>query len=454
MEDMFKIKTRRGRIRALSFTATALTVAIIFAIVGMTAAFRLRMSTEYSYRRALSELSAHVDSIDLALQKSGYAGTSAELVGLCAQIWSDSAAAKTDISQMPLSDIDLGATTKFLSQSGDWANTLAKKLAAEQSITDDDRKTISTLTAGAKKLSAELSGVQTRLQSGEMTLFKSDSVMRASNVNALKASASVGDGFTNIERTFTGLPSMIYDGPFSDSVNQKTPLLLKDLPDVGREKARTDAASFLGVRADELKAAGDGGGTLPTYGFTSGNKIIYVARHGGYTVRMLDSTSVGAKKLGRDEACQKAAQYISVRGMGSMTQTYYLKSNGVAQVNFAFVKNGVVCYPDLVKVGVSLSEGTIVSFDATGYIMNHSSRTQLKPAVGETGVRAKLNPSLTVKKESLAVIPTDGGGEELCYEYRCSSSDGRTVIDYFSAISGAERKVLILLDTPGGEILS
>ena len=108
MEDMFKIKTRRGRIRALSFTATALTVAIIFAIVGMTAAFRLRMSTEYSYRRALSELSAHVDSIDLALQKSGYAGTSAELVGLCAQIWSDSAAAKTDISQMPLSDIDLG----------------------------------------------------------------------------------------------------------------------------------------------------------------------------------------------------------------------------------------------------------------------------------------------------------------------------------------------------------
>lgn len=441
-------------VRVLSFTITAFVVAVIFAVVGMTSALRLRMSTEYSYRRALSELSAHVDSIDLALQKSCYASTPSELVGLCSQIWSDSSAAKTDISQMPMSDIDLGATTKFLSHSGDWANTLAKKLASSQSVSADDRKTINTLTAGAKKLSAELSGVQTRLQSGDMTLFKSDSVMRAANVSSIKAVATVGDGFTNIERSFTGLPSMIYDGPFSDSVNQKTPQLVKSLPDVGREKARADAASFLGVRAGELKQSGDGSGTLPTYGFTCGSKCIYVSKRGGYTVRMLDSCTAGKETLSRDEACRRAAQYISERGIGSMTQTYYLKSNGVAEVNFAYGKGGVVCYPDLVKVGVCLSDGAIVSFDATGYIMNHTSRASLKPTVSEASVRSKLSSDLKVAKESVVVIPTDGGGEELCYEYRCTASDGRTVMDYFSAVNGVERKILILLDTPGGEIPS
>mgnify|MGYP006875889170 CR=1 FL=1 len=51
----------------------------------------------------------------------------------------------------------------------------------------------------------------------------------------------------------------------------------------------------------------------------------------------------------------------------------------------------------------------------------------------------------------MAIIPTDTG-EAYCYELRCTGDQNQTVIDYFNAATGAEQQVLILTDTPGGQL--
>jgi len=168
-------------------------------------------------------------------------------------------------------------------------------------------------------------------------------------------------------------------------------------------------------------------------------------------VRMLDSRDPGAEKLTQDDAIAHATDFLKSRGINSVTQTYYLTNNSIGMVNFAYTKNGVTCYPDLMKIGLSMADGTLMSFDATGYIMNHTQRSIPAAIYSEKAVRAMLNPHLTVDKEDLAVIPTDGG-EALCYEYKCIGDNKQSIIVYFNAQTGVEQQVLILIDTPSGTL--
>jgi germination protein YpeB len=121
-------------------------------------------------------------------------------------------------------------------------------------------------------------------------------------------------------------------------------------------------------------------------------------------------------------------------------------------INFAAVQNGVVCYPDLVKVSVALDNGAIVSFDQTGMLMNHTDRALPAAKVSKSTLEKELNPMLKLQKVSLVLIPSTDGQEKLCYEFKCINDKKQNVIDYFNARTGVEEQILIVLDTPGGQL--
>lgn len=446
---MFGIKRRRTLIRVLSYAISAFCLAVIAGVSGYVMAYKYRMTIEYGYQRALTELSEHVDNIDIALQKAQYASTSAQLSGLSGEIWANAGSAQTDVAQMPLSTVNLSNTTKFLSQAGDYANSLTRQLNSDEPITEEQRSTISTLHGYAQKLSTQLSDLNSDLQTGRITLFKSERVANRNNINQATP-ASLQGGFVNIENTFASLPSLIYDGPFSDNVLKKEPLFTQGKPSVGKENAREIAAKFLDKATSNIKDAGETGGNLPTWNFTSGDTNIFISKAGGYAVRMLANRAPAEAKLDTNAASQKAQAFLQSRNIGSLTETYYLTNNNICTINFAYQQNGVTVYPDLVKVGVALDTGNIVSFDSTGYLMNHHTRDLPAVKLTQVQAQAKLNPDLTVQKTSLAIIPTSGGGEAYCYEFRTISKDKQQVIDYFNTQTGAEQQVLILKSTPGG----
>lgn len=449
---MFGITRRRTLIRVLSYTVSAFCIAIIFAISGFVTAYKFRMGIEYSYERALSELSEHVDNIDIALQKGYYASTSAQLVGLSAQIWADAGAAKSDLAQIPLTDINLGNTTKFLSQAGDYANTLGRELASGQKITDQDRAQIRSLSDYAKKLSAQLGEVVSKTQSGRLQLFKSERMLKSSNIKQTAAQPGIEDGFISIENSFSGLPSMIYDGPFSDSVARKAPALTQGKAEISRDQAQQTAAGFLRISAPQLKFTGEAGGNLPSYNFTVGTITINISKAGGYVVRMINSRTPGETRLDSNAAISGAGSFLKNQNIPNMTKTYLLVANNVCTINYAYMQDGVLCYPDLIKLGVALDTGEIISFDASGYIMNHQKRTLPSRTVSQKTVISLLSPVLRLQKASMVVIPTDTG-EAYCYEMRCLGENNQNILDYFNAATGIEQQVLILTDTPGGTLV-
>lgn len=447
---MIRIKRRRTLIRLFSFATAAFAVAIGLAVTGFWMSYGLRMNIEYSYQRSLSELAEHMSNINTDLLKAKYAGTTPQLVGIASEIRSESTAAKAALSAISVSDVNFESTSKYISQVGDYANSLSQAITENRKLTQSDRNTISMLSTNSSKLSQQLNDLVADVQSGKITLFKSERAINNLENAKTKSVPVVQSGFQSIENNLSSLPSLIYDGPFSDNVLKKQPELTKNKPKVSREDARGVAAKFLGAEAKAVVNDGETAGSLPTYNFKCGSKSIFISKLGGYAVRILDSRAVPKAKLDAGTAAQKADDFLKSRGIVSMAKSYYLTNNNICVINYAYIQNNVTCYTDLMKVGVALDNGDIVSFDQTGFIMNHKSRTFPKIKITSKYAQSLLSPVLKPQKTTLALIPVGGTGEALCYEFKCRSEDGTNVIDYFNVENGYEQQILILTQTPGG----
>ena len=120
--------------------------------------------------------------------------------------------------------------------------------------------------------------------------------------------------------------------------------------------------------------------------------------------------------------------------------------------HFAYTKDSVVCYTDLIKVSVALDNGKVVGFESQGYIMNHTDRTFPAIKVDENEAKKKVSPLLTILAHEMCIIPTSGKNEVYCHEFKCQNGSGNHYIVYVNAQTGAEEKILILLENASGQL--
>ena len=139
-----------------------------------------------------------------------------------------------------------------------------------------------------------------------------------------------------------------------------------------------------------------------------------------------------------------ARDMLEALGYHDMEISYHEISGKVCIFNFAAFQNGVVCYTDLVKVGVALDSGRVVQLDARGYLMNHHSRSLPAALVTQEEAAGLLSPLLEVESCRLALIPSAGQQERLCYEFLCRGQQDRRVLVYLNTATGAEEDLLLL----------
>ena len=124
---------------------------------------------------------------------------------------------------------------------------------------------------------------------------------------------------------------------------------------------------------------------LPSYVFHDAlSTSVAITKNGGYLCYLITEKPDNlTAKLSYEEAVNKAQQYLSAHGYDSMKDTYYETDNGVMTLNFAYYDSAsqTICYTDLIKVEVSLQDGSILGLDARGYLVNHHDRTIAEPAL-------------------------------------------------------------------------
>ena len=452
------MEKRRVRVLAVSFTAAAFAVSVGFGVQGYARAEDYRRQLDNGYRQAFTELTTAAGELDAALEKVTYATTPSLFASLCAQAYAKALAAQTALGELPYGNVELEQTAAFFAKAGDYAMAMARGANGEGVCTDENRETLRGLAATAGELSATLQALQLQLDGG--ALHPEDvAAVEARLAAAAEDGGQItsGSAFQTVEADFPQVPTLIYDGPFSEHLSGRTPQMLEGLPQVTEEEARRAAAAFAGLRAEVFTRTSDGAGELPAWGFSAladgGELYVEITKQGGQVLQMLSSRPVGEAALSRKEGVEQAAAFLEEHGYRDMAPSYFLEGDGILTVHFAPVLDGVYCYPDLVKVGVALDNGDVVSFEAHGYLMNHGAREPAAPAVSADEAAERVDSSLTVLSRQLALIPTGGEYEVLCHEFKCQNADGGHVLVYVNAATGQQERILLLLEDENGTLV-
>ncbi len=444
-------KTRRRRIRFVSFALALVTVLAIAFGTTATTSQRYQTQLEYTYERGLSELSEHLNKIETTLTKGLYAGTATGITNLAMTLWSESGAAKSCLSQIPTYGTELANTYKFLSQVGEYSLALAKNLQRGQAMTDEEHQTLKKLATLSKTMSQTVDTLCTQMEQSDGWKTQITNVVEQNDPTA--ATNTLYDSLKNLEETVSDYPTLLYDGPFSEHILQASPRLLEGLAVVSQESAAETLSNLLNV---DKKALGTGvsmeKGTIPSYVFTANQLTGAVTRQGGYISYFTILREVGDTALQYEDAVELAHDFLDTMGLGDFKESYYTVSEGICLINFAYLEDDVVCYTDLIKIGVALDNGDIVSYNAQGYIMNHQKRTipVAKHTIKEA--RAVLSPYVTVVSCSTAIIPLDSRKEKLCYEFLCEGQEKEELLIYVNADTLEEESLLIVLKTDGGTL--
>lgn len=438
----------RKKVRIISF-AVSLTVAL--GLWGAITSARLAAANREinaSKERALTSLGAYVDSISVNLEKSRYASTAYMMTRLSDEVWRSSSAAKLSLSEITDGKAELSGVYKFLSQAGEYSLSLNKKLSAGEALGEDERENLKKLTSYAENLSEKLNYLIEEKQSGGLSFDEIKTTLDGEEGVSLNFAEELESAW----QTEEDYPTLIYDGPYSDHIENKQSELLSGLDGVSKSQAQKNAAEFLGISADELYFLSECKGNLPCYGFYNSSYTVSVTKAGGIVSYVLSAKYAGESKISEEEAVSVALKYLKNRGYTSVKDTYYAVSDGICTVNFAYFENGIIYYTDLIKVSVSLEDGTVTAFEATGYLMNHKNRSfeggNYKYTL-EDG-KTVLAENLSVIGERKAVIPNDSSGENFVYEYHVETEEGKEFLIYIDPDNGNEKDILELLYYDGG----
>ncbi len=414
----------------------------------------MKIKIENNYNRAFHELVDYVDDIDTLLEKSMLISGPAKMASISGELFRQSSAAKACLGQLPISEVQLENTEKFLSQVGDYTYMLSQNVINNGSVTQADYNNLNSLSKFASTLNTKLLDMQQDVYDGTITF----GTIQKEGGNHLETVASAQGGaltnFEGVEKEFQEYPSLIYDGPFSEHIEKIQPVMLENQKNISVEQALKKAQEFLGPKSVNLIYEGESTNTpLAAYSFTAndGEREINIAmtKKGGYPVYFIDNRQTDEEVLDFPKAVQKAREFLSHHGYTSLKESYYEKANGIATVNFAYEQGGVICYSDLIKVKVALDNGEILGVEMHGYLMNHQYRSLPSVTLTQEQAKAKINSHLTVEQSGMALIPKDGQTEKLCYEFTGKHNDKNFII-YINAENGREEEILMLIESENG----
>jgi len=284
---------------------------------------------------------------------------------------------------------------------------------------------------------------------------------REGNRDLKRLEEQMGDfNLINFEERMQEYPELIYDGPFSAHLRNIRPRLTgneiteQQAVDIIANAFEKHGQDNISVTAKMENQSIDGyyvsisnGNTEVGYEATAA-----VSKTGGKIIWYMDPILTGRSRINREEAIQKAEQFLNKIGYNNMKSTYVMAYEGQIIINFAYEQDGVLVYSDLVKVKVSLDNGDIIGLEAQGYLINHHERDIKKPQMSENEARERLSSVVTEESVRLAIIPIAGEKEVLTYEFKVKFGEDQYLI-YIDANTGAQRKMLLMVTQEDGTLV-
>ncbi|HWS30040.1 MAG TPA: germination protein YpeB [Clostridia bacterium] len=441
-----------------------------------------KRSTADMYKRSFMELADGFSNIEKTLSKLMVVNSPAQYVLLLDDIWRQSGTCVGLMSQIPSSHLDTAELNRFVVQLGDYAHALTKSSLAGKPMTEEDTKQLQDLYTACVDIANDLN---TRVQNGDIpnTIITNEQYYTsASDVEnetaqggendqagdetsdeanqAGEAAGNTEGSDKQQEESLSKFPVLIYDGPYSESSENREPRGL-----TGNKVSEGEALGVaMGIAGDgvQLSYSGPTDGSIPTYEFesvTEDGRYVYISitQQGGKLLTMMKAAKSDRDGIPEDEAERNryrdaAVKYLSDQGYGEMRATYAQYYGGAALINCAAVQNDVILYSDLIKVWVDREDMEIIGVDARNYFFNHIERQLEQPAITLEEAQGYVSQNLTVQSNAVALIPITPQTERLCYEFKGVYGENEYIV-YINAQTGEEEQIFQIIKTENGQLV-
>lgn len=414
--------------------------------------------SENDYNQSLYELINYVQNVETYLAKSVISTTPEHGAETLTNVWREANLAQAYLAELPVNTNELEKAEKFLNQVSDYSYSLSRKNIYNESLTQEELDNLNELYNYSVELENTLAQLSTDMESGRISWKQL--TQKTNNAFAQQVSNISLDSFSNLEENFHEYSGLIYDGAFSEHLTSKEKKGLTG-EEVSEEDAKKVVENFVGAEnIKEISLNGESENTeILTYDFSvnlqdgrDDNKMsISISKKGGHIVYMSYNRDINAESMNEEEAVAKAKEFLVSREIENMKETYYIKEGGMLTINFAYEQNGVIIYPDLIKIKIALDNGQIMGMETSGYLNSHYVRNIENPKITLEEAKKTLNKKLEVESEKLAIIPTEYQTEILCYEFKGKVNDKNYIV-YINAENGREEDILLIVDTGNGTL--
>lgn len=431
----------------------------IFMTFGALIIFSLEMTNNFKrqknlvqdeYNKSMYLAVSYINNVEVDLAKLLVTSTPKMSAVTLADIWKQANLAKECLEQIPVGQNSMANASKYLTQVSDFSYTLMKQNISDIKLTEEEYEKLKHIYEDSSKLSSNMSDIYDDLNAGRI---KWDELEKIGNEKL--PDNDISNSISEVGKTFQNYEGLIYDGAFSDHLLSSEPKFLSQ-----KEISEDDAKKYIeevilnDEKIERIEFKGESNGKIELYNFdvtldSKQKRTISITKNDCKLYLMIGDKKVKEQNISVDEAKKRGMEFLNKLGIDNMIETYYQKTENMIVINYAATQDGVILYPDLIKVKISLDDGKVYGVEAAGYIFNHTTRNNLKPSISQEKAKSILNSSLEIISSDMALIPTESNSEILTYEFK-GKIDNREFLIYINADNAREEKVLLVIDNKNG----
>lgn len=426
------------------FGILAITFSILYAI-DMTQLERTSINLENVYQRTFYDLVESVNNTETKMSKLLASTDSNYSNQLLLEINDNLTNAENQLSYLPISMNGIPETTKFINQLGGYTSTLAKNTKNGTKLTVEEKVKLRELYNSIYGIKVQLNKISNKINQGYNI---------SENANPGKEDYNkFTQNMQKIKNNDQDYPTMIYDGPFSDSTCNKE---IKGLnfAEISKQEAEKIANEIF--ENAKVEYSNETNGKFQTYDFnvTENDIKLYVqiTKQGGKLLTISSMNDKKTENISHEKAIEIAENFAKKLGIENMKCVWTDKIQTDVYLNLAPVINNVIIYPDLIKVKVDLDKGQIVGYEACAYYTNHIERNIENATISQSTAQSKIDSKYTIESVNLALSPIEYKGEILTYEFKCKYQ-GSTYYIFINALTGEEENILKVIETQNGNLL-
>ena len=390
------------------------------------------------YKGTMYELTGIMENVDEDLDRVRVSASPAQQSRILTDLLVQARLAELDLEKMPVAAETNRNATVFINRIAKECEMLLSKLRHGGTLSAKDFEELERLYRSNHEIRAQLDGMLEKMTDKDLCSLMKD------------GKGMLADAIADIENKTLLENNAVFDKKMQKADGVGTKQTQPDRPNgekIDPVKAETLCQEYFSeYLIKEFQCVGET--VNPFYcaynvqGYDEKGTLLFaeVSQKDGALLRFDFYEDCSAETFDLKNAERIAEDFLEKLGYDDM-EAVRLQGNGtMTDFTFVYEEDGVVYYPDEIRVKICRSRGVVTAFDATKYLKNHRDRSALNVKISLEEAQQRLHDRLSVETSRLAVVKAVNG-ERTAYEFFCSYGDDNYFV-YLDATNGEELAIV------------